>query len=135
MRKYTITKVLSVDVIDRKEAENARLYYIASLISLLAKTFFPEDFYDALDRVKSHLQEEIIMELCKILKTRKDILNDEFYELYDSIARVANGTECPEEIVPVSALTKEELAARILAEMNGLSYPLCIPEDTPGFDF
>lgn len=124
-----------MDVIDRKEAENARLYYIASLISLLAKTFFPEDFDDALDRVKSHLQEELIMELRKILKTRKDILNDEFYELYDSIVRVANGAECPEEFVPVSALTKEELAARIIAKMNGLSYPLCIPEDTPGFDF
>lgn len=102
---------------------------------MLAKTFFPEDFYDALDRVKSHLQEEIILELCKILKTKKDILNDEFYELYDSIVKVANGTEYPEEIVPVSALTKEELAARILAEMNGLSYPLCIPDDTPDFDF
>lgn len=75
------------------------------------------------------------MELCRILKTRKDFLNDEFYELYDSIVKVANGTECPEEFVSVSALTKEELAARILAGMNGLSYPLCIPQDTPGFDF
>lgn len=102
---------------------------------MLAKTFFTEDYDDALDRVKSHLQEELIIELCKILKTRKEILNDEFYELYDSIVNVANGTECPEEFVPVSALTKEELAARILAEMNGLSYPLCIPEDTPEFDF
>lgn len=124
-----------MDTVDRKEAESARLYYIAALISLLAKTFFTEDFEDALDKVKSHLQEEIILELCKILKTRKDILNDEFYELYDSLKKVAGDTKCPEEIVSVSALTKEELAARIIAEMNGLSEPLCIPEDTPGFDF
>lgn len=136
-RQYTVTKVLSVDAINRKEAEKARLYYIASLIVLLAQIFFPEDYLEALDRAKSHLREEILMEICRILETRKDIMDDEFYDLYDSIARVAYGWEWPEEFepVPYSVLERKHLAAIILSGMNSLSTPLDIPKDTPGFDF
>lgn len=131
MRKYTITKVLSVDVIERDKVEDARIQYLATLISFLAEAFFPDKLDDALNNTKSHLQEELILNLCEILKEK----DDRFYEIYNSLKAVADGNECIVGIMPISILKKEELAAWIASEMDELFIPLHIPQDTPGFDF
>lgn len=131
MKKYTITKILSVDVIDRKIVEEARIQYLAVLISFLAETFYPDELDAALSKRKSYLQEELIVDLCEILKEK----GSEFWALYDSLKEVAGDNETVVGIVPKSNLKKEDLAAWIALEMKGLFSPLRIPQDTPGFDF
>lgn len=122
---------MSVDVIEREKVEDARIQYLATLISFLAEAFFPDELDDALNSTKSYLQEELILNLCEILKEK----DDRFYEIYDSIKAVADGNECIVGIEPKSVLKKEDLAAWITTEMDELFIPLHIPQDTPGFDF
>lgn len=86
---------------------------------------------DALNNTKSHLQEEIILKLCEILKEK----DDRFYEIYESLKAVADGNECIVGIEPKSILKKEDIAAWIATEMDELFVPLHIPQDTPGFYF
>lgn len=71
------------------------------------------------------------MNLCEILKEK----DDRFYEIYDSLKAVADGNECIVGIKPKSVLKKEDLAAWIATEMDGLFAPLHISQDTPDFDF
>lgn len=118
-------------MIEREKVEDARIQYLATLISFLAEAFFPNKLDDALNNTKSHLQEEIILNLCKILKEK----DDRFYELYNSLKVVANGNECIVGIKPISVLKKEDLAAWIATEMDELFVPLHILQDTPGFNF
>lgn len=131
MKKYTITKILSVDVIDREIVEEARIQYIAVLISFLAETYYPDKLDDALSKRKSHLQEELILELCEILREK----GSRFWALHDSLKKAAGDNETVVGLEPKSNLKKEDLAAWITLEMNELFMPLRIPQDTPGFDF
>ncbi len=131
MKNYTITKVMSVDVIDRKIVDDTRIQYLAVLISFLAEAYYPDELGDALNKRKSHLQEELILDLCEILKNK----GDKFWELYDALKTVAGKNECIVGIEPKTVLSKEDLAAWISAEMQELFTPLHIPQDTPGFYF
>lgn len=120
-----------VDVIDRETVENTRIQYLAVLISFLAEAYYPDELGDALSRRKSYLQEELILELCEILKEK----DEKFWELCDSLKEVAGDNDCVVGIVPKNVLAKEDLAAWIVTEMYELFIPLHIPQDTPGFDF
>jgi len=131
MKNYTITKVVTVDAVNRKEVEGVRIQCTATLLLFWAKTFFPDELDDAISNTKSCLQEELILDLCKILEER----GTKFYEIYDALKRVAGSNECVVGIEPKRILKKEDIASLLVSEMNELFVPLHIPQTTPGFDF
>lgn len=115
---------------ERENLEGLRILYTGSKILFYMWSFRNEIHDELVIKTDSWRCEEVLQSICDTL-TKRD---DDYYALFDFINNEADGEPCALGIGNKTAVTRRQLAAQIVNDMEHLDKPIIfktsnLPED------
>ena len=116
---------------ERENLEGLRVLYVGSKFLFYLWAFQNEIHDELVIKTDTWRCEEVLQSICDTLIKR----DDDYYALLDFIVKESDGEPCALGIGSKTAVTKRQLAAQLVSDMEHLDKPVIFKTSGPPEDF